>query len=111
MCSIIAQDTQIGAGLKLTSSWGVRIGCAGDSGGGLYLWEPFRIPLGSADREIAPRLAWTGHAGEVWAACLTPGAEDPQATAPKVFTAGVAKTAAVCHALHGWQAVPGHRAE
>jgi len=69
------------------------------------------MPLGSADREIAPRLAWTGHAGEVWAACLTPGAEDPQATAPKVFTAGVAKTAAVCRALHGWQAVPGHRAE
>eukprot|EP00879_Flechtneria_rotunda_P011556 GHRR01012070.1.p1 GENE.GHRR01012070.1~~GHRR01012070.1.p1 ORF type:complete len:387 (+),score=140.43 GHRR01012070.1:185-1345(+) len=60
----------------------------GDSAGGLYVWEPFRQILGSADREVGPALAFTGHAGEVWALCLTPGPEDPQLAAAKVFTAG-----------------------
>lgn len=52
------------------------------------MWEPFKVSLGSADREVAPRQAWSGHSGEVWAACLAPGPEDPVNTAPKVFTAG-----------------------
>jgi hypothetical protein len=66
----------------------------GDSAGGLYVWEPFRVPLGSAEHEVAPKVSVTGHAGEVWAACLTPGPEDPQAAAAKVFTAGAASLAA-----------------
>jgi hypothetical protein len=60
----------------------------GDSAGGLYVWEPFRLPLGSADREVGPKVTMSGHSGEVWAACLTPGPEDPQAAAAKIFTAG-----------------------
>eukprot|EP00882_Tetradesmus_deserticola_P013491 GHRQ01014323.1.p1 GENE.GHRQ01014323.1~~GHRQ01014323.1.p1 ORF type:complete len:313 (+),score=121.23 GHRQ01014323.1:1162-2100(+) len=60
----------------------------GDSAGGLYVWEPFRVPLGSADCEVLPNLSMNGHSGEVWAACLTPGPEDPQAAAAKIFTAG-----------------------
>jgi hypothetical protein len=60
----------------------------GDSAGGLYVWEPFRVPLGSADREVGPKVTMSGHSGEVWAACLTPGPEDPQAAAAKIFTAG-----------------------
>jgi hypothetical protein len=60
----------------------------GDSAGGVYVWEPFRVPLGSAEREVGPKLSMSGHAGEVWAACLTPGPEDPQAAAAKIFTAG-----------------------
>jgi hypothetical protein len=61
---------------------------AGDSSGGMFVWSPFSTPLGSAEREVAPRLALSGHTGEVWALCLTPGPEAPQATAPKVFSAG-----------------------
>jgi hypothetical protein len=61
---------------------------AGDSSGSMFLWSPFSTPLGSAEREVAPRLSFTGHSGEVWALCLTPGPEDPRATAPKVFSAG-----------------------
>lgn len=60
----------------------------GDSAGGLYVWEPFRTPLGSAEREIGPKMTFPGHTGEVWAACLTPGAEDPQTASAKIFTAG-----------------------
>jgi hypothetical protein len=63
---------------------------AGDSSGGIFLWSPFSTPLGSAEREVAPRLAFSGHSGEVWALCLTPGPENAQATAPKVFSAGEA---------------------
>jgi hypothetical protein len=62
---------------------------AGDSSGSMFLWSPFSTPLGSAEREVAPRLSFTGHSGEVWALCLTPGPEDPRHTAPKVFSAGV----------------------
>lgn len=61
---------------------------AGDSSGGMFLWSPFTTPLGSADREVAPRVSFSGHSGEVWALCLTPGPEDAQVTAPKVFSAG-----------------------
>lgn len=61
---------------------------AGDSSGGMFLWSPFTTPLGSADREVAPRASFSGHSGEVWALCLTPGPEDAQVTAPKVFSAG-----------------------
>lgn len=74
---------------------------AGDSAGGMFVWSPFSTPLGSADREVAPRAAFTGHNGEVWALCLTPGPEDPQVTAPKVFSAGEADTDA------GWVSVRG----
>jgi hypothetical protein len=63
---------------------------AGDSSGGIFLWSPFSTPLGSAEREVAPRLAFSGHSGEVWALCLTPGPENAQATVPKVFSAGEA---------------------
>lgn len=61
---------------------------AGDASGGMFVWPPFSTPLGSADREVVPRLAWSGHSGEVWALCLTPGPEDATHTAPKVFSAG-----------------------
>lgn len=70
----------------------------GDSAGGLFVWEPFRLPLGSAEREVAPRVAVAGHAGEVWAACLAPGPEDSQAAAAKIFTAGSD------HRLAAWDA-------
>ncbi|KAF6235943.1 hypothetical protein COO60DRAFT_484505 [Scenedesmus sp. NREL 46B-D3] len=70
----------------------------GDSAGGLYVWEPFRVPLGSAECEVAPNLSMSGHSGEVWAACLTPGPEDPQAAAAKIFTAGSD------HRLAAWDA-------
>ena len=60
----------------------------GDSTGGLFVWEPFRAPLGSPDRELPARHVLAGHSGEVYAACLTPGPEDPQHTAPRVFTSG-----------------------
>lgn len=61
----------------------------GDSSGALWVWEPFKVQLGSPDREIGPRMSWTGHAAEVWAACLTPGPEDPELAAAKVFTSGI----------------------
>jgi hypothetical protein len=70
----------------------------GDSAGGLFVWEPFRVPLGSADREVGPKVSMSGHAGEVWAACLTPGPEDPQTAAAKIFTAG-AQLQACWHVL------------
>lgn len=61
---------------------------AGDSAGGMFVWSPFSSHLGSADREVAPRVSFSGHGGEVWAMCLAPGPEDAQVTAARVFTAG-----------------------
>lgn len=61
----------------------------GDSTGGLWVWEPFRVPLGSSERELGPKVSWNGHSAEVWAVCLTPGPEDAEMAAAKVFTTGV----------------------
>eukprot|EP00878_Enallax_costatus_P007526 GHUV01007882.1.p1 GENE.GHUV01007882.1~~GHUV01007882.1.p1 ORF type:complete len:370 (+),score=87.34 GHUV01007882.1:171-1280(+) len=71
----------------------------GDSAGALWVWEPFRVPLGSPDREIGPKMSWAGHSAEVWAACLTPGPEDPELASARVFTSGIH------HELHYWQCV------
>lgn len=65
---------------------------AGDSSGGMFVWSPFSTPLGSAEREVAPRLSFSGHNGEVWALCLTPGPEAAHATTAKVFSAGERST-------------------
>eukprot|EP00878_Enallax_costatus_P029671 GHUV01032212.1.p1 GENE.GHUV01032212.1~~GHUV01032212.1.p1 ORF type:complete len:886 (+),score=247.65 GHUV01032212.1:482-3139(+) len=70
----------------------------GDSAGALWVWEPFRVPLGSPDREIGPKMSWAGHSAEVWAACLTPGPEDPELASARVFTSGAD------HRLVAWDA-------
>jgi hypothetical protein len=60
---------------------------AGDSAGGLFVWSPFSTPLGSAEREVAPRLAVNGHSGEVWAMCLAPGRARAHACSQQVRAA------------------------